>query len=176
MLRAHRNSAADSLQSLLSNYISSLRPARESAGPPTHESLSRDDSQGRMPDQASLREQIDSVRRAAQNALPIVTLIRQLDDLAAVRQAWDEQANRLALLARVAHAVEPYLAFPRLVYETRFRSHRDAQPRHGRLARQEYTGHTTAAGRLTAALRRAKTVDSLCVQLSAKCTSPRTRS
>ena len=117
MLRAHRNSAADSLQSLLSNYISSLRPARESAGPPTHESLSRDDSQGRMPDQASLREQIDSVRRAAQNALPIVTLIRQLDDLAAVRQAWDEQANRLALLARVAHAVEPYLAFPRLVYE-----------------------------------------------------------
>ena len=49
--------------------------------------------------------------------MPIVSLIRQLDNLSTVRQEWDAQANRLLLLARAGAAVEPYLALPKLVYE-----------------------------------------------------------
>ena len=49
--------------------------------------------------------------------MPIVSLIRQLDNLESVRQEWDAQANRLLLLARAAAAVEPYLDLPELVYE-----------------------------------------------------------
>ena len=117
LLRAHRNSAAHALHSILTTYVSSVKSTAASAEPPTAEAASPDDSKERNPQQASLREQIEAVRRAVQNAMPIVTLIRQIDALEAVRREWDAQAVRMGLLARAADAVEPYLAFPELVYE-----------------------------------------------------------
>ncbi len=117
MLRAHRNSAAHALHSILATYISSVKSTSASAEPPSAKPASPDDGKERKPQQASLREQIAAVRRGVQNAMPIVTLIRQLDALETVRQEWDAQAVRLGLLARAADAVEPYLAFPELVYE-----------------------------------------------------------
>ena len=117
MLRAHRESAAHALQSLLATYMNSVKSAAEPTESSTDQAASPDDSKERKPQQASLREQIEAVRRGVQNAMPIVTLIRQLDNLESVRQEWDAQAVRLKLLARAADAVEPYLAFPELVYE-----------------------------------------------------------
>ena len=109
MLRAHRASAEQTLQTILTIYVSAVKSVTASGAPPTGRAAS--------PEQASLREQIETVRRGVQNAMPIVGLIRELDALETVRQEWDAQANRLGLLARAADAVEPYLAFPELVYE-----------------------------------------------------------
>lgn len=117
MLCAHRNSAEHALQSILATYIGSVKSAEQLAEPPTDKTLSPDESKQTNPEQASLRVQIKAVRRGVQNTMPIVTLIRELDALESVRQEWDAQANRLMLLARAADAVEPYLAFPGLVYE-----------------------------------------------------------
>ena len=113
MLRAHRASAEQALQTILTTYVSAVKSETAPAG----RAASPDNSKQSSPDQASLRTQIETVRRAVQNAIPIVGLIRQLDALETVRQECDAQANRLGLLARAADAVEPYLAFPELVYE-----------------------------------------------------------
>ena len=117
MLRAHRASAEQALQTILTTYVSAVKSETASAAPPAGRAASPDDSKQSSPDQTSLRAQIETVRRAVQNAIPIVGLIRQLDALETVRQEWEAQANRLGLLARAADAVEPYLAFPELVYE-----------------------------------------------------------
>ena len=117
MLRAHRESAADALKSLLAKYLGTVTPTGDAAGSPAGDTTSQDGKKEGKPEHGSLREQIEAIRRAVQNAIPIVSLIRQLDDLEAVREKWNTQANRLMLLARAANAVEPYLAFPALVHE-----------------------------------------------------------
>ena len=117
MLRAHQKSGGDALKSILARYIGTVTPVGEGVEPASAGGASLDGEKEWRPERASLREQIESIRRAVQNAMPIVSLIRQLDNLETVRQEWDAQANRLLLLARAADAVEPYLAFPELVYE-----------------------------------------------------------
>ena len=69
------------------------------------------------PNEAPLRDQIDLIRRAVQNAAPIVSLIRQLDELDGARQAWEAENHRLEQLERAANAIDPFLRFPDLVYE-----------------------------------------------------------
>ena len=117
MLRAHRESAGDALKSILARYIGSVTPASEAAVQSSDEGASQAGEKEWKPEQASLREQIESIRRTVQNAMPIVSLIRQLDNLENLRQEWGVQANRLVLLSRAAVAAEPYLDFPELVYE-----------------------------------------------------------
>ena len=117
MLRAHRIRAQHALKSILAAYIGSGNSAGEPAEPPTTRTVASDEIYAFKPEMASLREQIELLRRSVLNAIPIVTLVRQLDDLEAERRKWDSQANRLKLLARAADAVEPYLDFPALVHE-----------------------------------------------------------
>lgn len=117
MLCAHRKSGEEALKSILGRYVGALVPAGERAEPAISGRGLLDGGEEWIPEQASLREQIESIRRAVQNAMPVVSLIRQLDNLESVRQEWGVQACRLLLLARAATAVEPYLALPELVYE-----------------------------------------------------------
>ena len=117
MLRVHRRSAEQALKSILTRYVGIATPAGEAAEPPPVKEASQDCEKEWKPQQASLREQIERIRRGVQNAIPIVSLIRQLDDLEGIRQEWEAQANRLTLLTRAAVAVEPYLEFPELVYQ-----------------------------------------------------------
>lgn len=113
LLREHRLGAAEALQALMGRYIGGAKSARESAGAAESEPAERTFK----PDEEPLREQIEAIRRAVQNAIPVVSLIRQLDELELLRQEWQSDQDRLKLLARAADAVEPYLEFPGLVYE-----------------------------------------------------------
>ncbi len=74
MLRTHRTYAKHALQSMLASYIGSVKSAEERVEQRTDRSASPDDRKQTKPDRASLREQIESVRRGVQNAIPIVKL------------------------------------------------------------------------------------------------------
>jgi SOS-response transcriptional repressor LexA len=108
-LAKHRAQGKEPLKGLLKRYIGTAEKSENAeTGPgvlPT------------VPNEAPLRDQIDMIRRAVQNAAPIVSLIRQLDELDSARQAWETENRRLELLGRAATAMEPFLHFPDLVYE-----------------------------------------------------------
>lgn len=116
MLREHRLRATDALQSLTVRYIGRIKSAAESADASESEPAAPA-GHGSKPDEEPLREQIEAIRRAVQNAIPVVSLIRQIDELESLRREWQSDEDRLKLLARAADAVEPYLEFPGLVYE-----------------------------------------------------------
>lgn len=107
-LAAHRSRNKEALEALATRYIGVSKSADGDSQAPT---------MAREPQEASLREQIGIIRRAIRNAAPIVSLIRQLDELDRARQAWDTEDRRLVLLERAAKAIEPFLEFPQLVYE-----------------------------------------------------------
>lgn len=110
MLRAHRLDAAEAIKQVMGRYVGTAKATDE-------ETPGEDATAVIAPERRSIREQIESIRRAVENASPIVSLIRQLDELEQVRKAWEAQDKRLGLLERAADAVEPYLEFPALVYE-----------------------------------------------------------
>ena len=107
-LATHRNRNKEALAALATRYIGAPKAADGESQAPTME---------KEPQIASLREQIDIIRRAVRNAAPIVSLVRQLDELDRARQAWEAEDKRLVLLERAAEAIEPFLEFPELVYE-----------------------------------------------------------
>ena len=110
----HRLVAMESLQTLLDRYLGKMRTTDDHA---ETESVSMVEGH-HAPDEEPLREQITAIRRAVQNAIPLVSLIRQLDELELVRQSWQSEAARLKLLSRAVDATEPFLEFPALVYES----------------------------------------------------------
>ena len=108
-LARHRAQNREPLERVAKRYIGTTgRP--EAAGTSA-------DGARVAPNEAPLRDQIDLIRRAVQNAAPIVSLIRQLDELDGVRQAWEAENRRLQQLERAANAIDPFLRFPELVYE-----------------------------------------------------------
>lgn len=109
-LAAHRREAGEALKGLVERYVGTAR------GTDNAERKS-ERVEEKVTERAPLRAQIEAIRRAVQNAAPIVSLIRQLDELERIRQAWEADNGRLALLARAADAVTPFLEFPDLVYE-----------------------------------------------------------
>ncbi|MDE0149743.1 MAG: ATP-binding protein [Rhodospirillaceae bacterium] len=117
MMRAHRENASDAFKLLLSKYIGTVKIADDVAERSTEDVALQFDKKERELEQAPRREQIKALRRAAQNTLPIISLIRQIEDLETVRVEWNTHEYRLSLLRRAADAVEPYLIFPELVYE-----------------------------------------------------------
>lgn len=114
--RRHRLAATEALQLLMDRYISKASSTDESADPPGNEPASPAKDRPK-PDEEPLREQIKAIRRAVKNAIPLVPLTRQLDELELVRQGWQSEEDRLNLLARAADAAEPFLKFSGLVYE-----------------------------------------------------------
>ncbi|WP_366555208.1 AAA family ATPase [Aquibaculum sediminis] len=111
-LHAHREESAEPLKQLMERYIGATKPADDA---PSGQAESRTDDT--EPQMRSIRAQIDAIRRAVENAMPNVALVRHLDDLEQVRKAWAAEERRLALLKRAADAVMPYLELPALVYE-----------------------------------------------------------
>lgn len=148
-LREHRLEATAALKLLMGRYIGKAISQDEPADAVESEPASLADD-GPKSDEEPLREQIDAIRRAVQNAIPMVSFIRQLDDLELLRQGWQSAEERLALLARAADAVEPYLEFPDLVYESVSglieTLNRDTSTWLGRLYRSHYSGGPSYGG------------------------------
>lgn len=116
MLRQHRLESTDALKLVMGRYIGKANSADEPAHATQSKSVSKADVDSKT-DEEPLCEQIEAIRRAVQNAIPVVSLVRQFDELELLRQDWQSDEDRLKLLARAADAVEPYLELPGLVYE-----------------------------------------------------------
>ena len=63
-----------------------------------------------------LRDQINALRLCVTNTTPILSLLRQLDELEATRKAYASLTRRLASLERAAAAVDLFAEFPNLVF------------------------------------------------------------
>src|SRR5690606_35031642 len=106
-LARHRGISMSVLETRLKRYVGrSVAEASEGAMP----------QEPPLPNEAPLREQLQMIRQAANNALPIVSLISQLTELDSVRSQWEAQEKRLQLISRTMHAITAFLGFPPLVY------------------------------------------------------------
>ncbi|MCR9137174.1 MAG: AAA family ATPase [Alphaproteobacteria bacterium] len=148
-LRQHRLAATEALQSLMGRYIGKAGSPDDPAESSENESVSLAEDRPK-PAEEPLREQIGAIRRAVQNAIPLVSLIRQLDELELVRQGWQSEEDRLKMLARAADAAEPFLEFPGLVYERVSglieTLNRDTLAWLGKLYRSHYNGGPSYGG------------------------------
>ena len=106
----HRQASTTVIERLVKRYIGMARRTEPSEDEP-------EDEEQPDPDKAPLKEQIETIQRCVQNAEPVISLIRQLDELDRTRQAWEADYRRLGLLSRAAEAMDPFLTFPELVYE-----------------------------------------------------------
>jgi len=113
MLREHRKRSFEVLQALTARYIGKAKSVGKSTGVGESDAA----EYGFKPDEQPLREQIEAIRSAVQNANPVIYLARQLGDLERLNREWKFEENRIELLVRAADAVEPYLKFPDLVHE-----------------------------------------------------------
>jgi hypothetical protein len=109
-LARHRQASATAIENLVKRYIGFTR--RGESGESEPEGEEQPDA-----DKAPLKEQIETIRRCVQNAEPVVSLIRQLNELDRTRQAWEADNHRVGQLARAAAAMDPFITFPELVYE-----------------------------------------------------------
>ncbi len=107
-LASHRTGSKETLDGLVKRYVGVTRPGEDAT-----QTRIADMSPKELP----LRNQIDVIRRSVHNTAPIVSLVRQLDELDRLRQQWESENTQLQLLARAATALEPFLRFPDLVYE-----------------------------------------------------------
>ncbi|PIW29653.1 MAG: hypothetical protein COW30_04615 [Rhodospirillales bacterium CG15_BIG_FIL_POST_REV_8_21_14_020_66_15] len=64
-----------------------------------------------------LRDQIEAVRKCVENTAPIVSILRQLDDLERTRKGYVGYIERLILIDEAATAIEPFSGFERLVFQ-----------------------------------------------------------
>ncbi len=109
-LARHRQASSSEIERIVKRCIGTATRADQRVEEP-------EEHEPPEPDTAPLREQIETIRRCVQNAAPVVSLIRQLNELDRIRQEWEADNRRLGLLARAAAAMEPFLTFPALVYE-----------------------------------------------------------
>ncbi|GAA3109941.1 AAA family ATPase [Rhizobium viscosum] len=116
-LRGHRTQAKTALPALVDRFIGKIKSADDATEIGGHGTETISGSFVNAPETMPLREQIAAIRRAVQNAIPIVSLIRHLDDMELIRLQWEADKNRLSLLARAADAVEPFLEYPAVVHE-----------------------------------------------------------
>lgn len=107
-LASHRTLSKETLEGRVKRYVGAIRPDDDRAQTEIADTL---------PTRLPLRAQIDMIRRSVQNTAPIVSLLRQLDELDRLRRQWETENTRHQLLARAATALEPFLRFPDLVYE-----------------------------------------------------------
>jgi|GEM_PF-1487049 len=63
-----------------------------------------------------LRHQIVALQQAVDSSQPILALLRQLNELETIRQAWAKANKRHKLLQRAAEAVQQFASFPALVH------------------------------------------------------------
>lgn len=109
-LSKHRSASADALKKLVERYIgTSSQP--ETAG------AEEADAGETYPDKLPLREQIETLRMCVENTAPIVSLLRQLDELETTRKQYAALMERLGLIDRAADAMEEFAEFEALVFQ-----------------------------------------------------------
>ncbi|MEL7699085.1 MULTISPECIES: AAA family ATPase [unclassified Citromicrobium] len=109
-LSKHRSASADALKKLVERYIGvPTQPETGNAG--------QTDAEETQPDKLPLREQIETLRMCVENTAPIVSLLRQFDELETSRKQYATYIARLALIDRAADAMEEFAGLENLVFQ-----------------------------------------------------------
>lgn len=109
-LSRHRSASADAFKKLVERYIGA-------AAQPETRSAEAADAGETPPDKLPLREQIETLRMCVENTAPIVSLLRQLDELETTRKHYGTLTARLDLLDRAADAMNEFDGFESLVFQ-----------------------------------------------------------
>jgi AAA domain len=109
-LSKYRSTSADALKKLVERYIGA-------PGQPETAGAGWADAEETQADKLPLRDQIETLRMCVENTAPIVSLLRQLDELEATRKQYAALMARLALIDRAAAAMEAFAGFEALVFQ-----------------------------------------------------------
>ncbi len=109
-LSKYRSASADALKRLVERYIGA-------PGQPETGSAEQAETEGSQPDKLPLREQIETLRMCIENTAPIVSLLRQHDELETTRKQYSTLIARLDLIDRAADAMEEFAGFETLVFQ-----------------------------------------------------------
>lgn len=103
-LSTHRAECTEAIKNLIERYIgASEKP----------ETGDEDIEANERP----LRDQIEAVRKCVKNTAPIVSILRQLDELETTRKEYVSFNMRLVLIGEAATAIEAFAGFEKLVYQ-----------------------------------------------------------
>ena len=108
-LAKHRSMNTDAIKGMVMRYIGETATP-ESVQP---EAADTDVEAKSLP----LRHQIEALRLNVANAAPILSLLRQLDELETARKEFNVLNDRLARLEQAADALENFTAFENLVFQ-----------------------------------------------------------
>ena len=108
-LAKHRSVNTDAIKGMVKRYIGEVA-APESAQPEAADA-------GMGAKSLPLRHQIEALRLSVTNAAPILSLLRQLDELETARKDFTVLNDRLARLKQAADALEDFTAFENLVFQ-----------------------------------------------------------
>lgn len=106
----HRSASGDALKKLVERYIGA-------PGQPDTRSAEQTGGGETQPDKLPLREQIETLRMCVENTAPIVSLLRQFDELETTRKQYVAFIARLGLIDRAADAMEEFAGFETLVFQ-----------------------------------------------------------
>ena len=108
-LAKHRTEGQDAIKRMATRYIG------EATGPESEktEAADADIEANRLP----LRHQIEALRLCVNNAAPLLSLLRQLDELEAARKQFVAFTRRMARLGQAADAIEAFAGFENLVFQ-----------------------------------------------------------
>ena len=108
-LAKHRTATKDAIKGMAKRYIGEAG-AQESEQP---EAADADIEANKLP----LRDQIEALRLCVTIAAPILSILRQLDELETARKEYSALNRRLARLAQAADAIEMFATFENLVFQ-----------------------------------------------------------
>lgn len=104
VLSRHRTESTDAIKALVERYLGGAEKA-ESEG----EEI--------VAQERPLRDQIEAVRMCVENTAPIVSILRQLDDLEKTRKEYVGYITRLGLIGEATTAIEAFAGFEGLVFQ-----------------------------------------------------------
>ena len=108
-LAKHRTGNKDAIKGMAGRYAGEAElPESEQ-----HDAADAEIEANRLP----LRDQIETLRLCVTNASPILSLLRQLDELDTARKDYAALNRRLARLGQAADALETFAAFENLVFQ-----------------------------------------------------------
>ena len=108
-LAKHRTAGKVAIKGMAKRYIGEAgAPEREQP-----EAAEPDIEANRLP----LRDQVEALRLCVTNATPILSLLRQLDELETARKEYAALNRRLARLGQAADAIETFAGFENLVFQ-----------------------------------------------------------
>ncbi len=111
-LARQRVDNVEAIKGLMERYVG------KTVLPDVDGSLGTQDWTGREPsDKLPLREQVEALRRCVNAAAPILSLLRQLDELDSISKAHAAILDRLTRIADAADAVAEFMRFPDLVFQ-----------------------------------------------------------